>query len=91
MDLSSPSHPLDLFRSECVLSTVGDVKESIFVFVVFVDGANGGTRGWKDSVHEQEHGFLRGKLNSLADNVHKLSHSQVGWNEELSFVDVLDG
>ena len=45
---------------------------------------------WQDFPNKQEYSFLRGQLNSLADDPHELSYCYVGWNQELPLVNVLD-
>lgn len=52
-------------------------KGSIDALVLLVDCAHQCRSGWQDLVDEDEYRFLRGELDSLADNVYELPHCQV--------------
>jgi len=55
--------------------------------VLLVDGAHLGGRRRQDLVHKDEDGFLRRKLDALADDVNELADGEVGWHQVLLLVD----
>jgi hypothetical protein len=73
--------------AEGVLARVGDVEESVFVLVLFVDAAHKGGCGRKDFVDEDEDGLLRRELDALANDVDKLADGEVGRDQVLLLID----
>lgn len=39
------------------------------------------TSRWKNVLDENEDGFLRTELDPLADNINKLTNSQISWDQ----------
>ena len=58
--------------------------------MLLIDGAHKCGSGRQHFVNEDEDGFLRGKLDAFADNVHELSYSEVGRHQVLLLVDGCD-
>ena len=59
----------------------------ILVLVLFVDTAHESGCGRENFIDKDKDSFLGRKLNSLADDVDKLSYGKVGGNEVLLLVD----
>eukprot|EP00243_Klebsormidium_subtile_P012889 TRINITY_DN8130_c0_g1_i1.p1 TRINITY_DN8130_c0_g1~~TRINITY_DN8130_c0_g1_i1.p1 ORF type:complete len:105 (+),score=6.33 TRINITY_DN8130_c0_g1_i1:466-780(+) len=55
-----------------------------------VDRGHKGRCWWKNIVHEDEDSLLGAQLDPLPDDVHKLTHSQVGRYQILFLVNVWD-
>lgn len=72
------------------MKNVRDVKEAVFVFVLFVYRAHKSGCGGQNLVDEDEDGLLRRQLNALADNVDELADGEVGRDQVLLLVDGCD-
>lgn len=56
----------------------------------FVDATHQGSSRREDLIHENEDGLLGRELDTLANNVDKLTHSEVGRNKVLLLIDGSD-
>ena len=55
--------------------------------MLLVDGAHERSSRWQDLIDEDEDGFLRRELDALADNIDKLTDSEVGGDQVFLLVD----
>ena len=67
-----------------------DVQESIFILVLFVDGAHQSGGRWQDLIDKDEDGLFGRQLDAFADDIDELADGEVGWHEVLLLVDGRD-
>lgn len=79
-------------RHNCrgLLGDLRNVKESILVLVLLVDGAHKRGSRREHLVDEDEDGLLGRELDALANDVHELADGEVGRHEVLLLVDGRD-
>lgn len=58
--------------------------------MLFVDRTHECSRRWQHLIDEDEDGFLRRKLDALADDIDELAYGEVGWYQVLLLVDGCD-
>jgi hypothetical protein len=73
---------------EGALSRIGHIQEAIRVRVLVKDGTHEGCIGRDVAVHKDEDGLLSRELDTLANDIHKLSDSQVRGDEIFLLVNV---
>jgi len=76
--------------TESTLSTVYNVEETIVVLVLHVGLRHLGTLNTESAVDVDEDALGGVDLDSLADDIHKLSDCQIGWYQVLLLVNVGD-
>ena len=69
---------------------VRDIKESVLILVLFVNGAHERRGRRQNLVDEDEDGLLGRKLDALADDIDELADGQVCGNQILLLVDSCD-
>jgi len=75
--------------AESVFGIISDVEEAVFVFVFLVHETDALRRGGESVVVEKEKQRLGlPEFDAFADDVHKLTHGEVGRHEVLLFVNV---
>lgn len=67
-----------------------DVQESIFILVLFIDGAHERSGRWQHLINEDENGLLGRKLDALANNIDELANGEVGRHQVLLLIDGRD-
>jgi len=80
----------NLGGAESVLAGVCDVEEAVFILVLLVDGAHERRCRRQNLIDEDEDSLLWRKLDALPDDIDKLAHSQVGWDQVLLLIDGRD-
>lgn len=69
---------------------IRDVQEPILVLVLLVNAAHEGSGRRQDLIDEDENCLLGRELDTLADDIDKLSYGKVGRDEVLLLVDGCD-
>jgi len=76
--------------TKSVFPTVGNIKESVFIFVFVINCTNSWAGVRDNLIDKQENCFLRGQVDSFPDDPHELSYRDIGGNQVLPLVNIRD-